>query len=302
MDTLISYLNHCDLFIGISSGISWLSWALNKETVIISGFSKPVTEPLDDNIIRVFKGGGCNGCFNRSRLDAGDWNWCPDQKGTPRQFECTKIISSKDVLSAINDYYNKEKNIELIVQESYDLGMVQNHKEILAAANFFKKLNVKNFMEIGTDQGGSFAIWSKLSEDGIRISVDLPHGMFGRTDYDENERDNYLRSLGSNVHMYWGSSHDINMLKLVEEKLDTILLDFMFIDGDHTYEGVKADFEMYKHLVRPGGWIAFHDIKDTEFHRRSNCRVDKLWSELQGVKHEFIDCTSDYGGIGFIQV
>jgi autotransporter strand-loop-strand O-heptosyltransferase len=302
MDNLISYLNHCDLFIGISSGISWLSWALNKETVIISGFSKPVTEPLDDNIIRVFKGGGCNGCFNRGRLDAGDWNWCPDQKGTVRQFECSKIISSEDVLSTIDDHFKKLKNVEVIVQGSYDLGMVQNHKEILDAANFFKTLNVKNFMEIGTDQGGSFAIWSKLSTDGIRISVDLPHGMFGRVDYDENERDNYLRSLGSNVHMYWGDSHDITMLKTVEEKLNGVLLDFMFIDGDHTYEGVKQDFEMYKHLVRPDGWIAFHDIKDTEFHRNSNCRVDKLWSELQGVKYEFIDWTSDYGGIGFIQV
>lgn len=302
IDTLITYLYNCELFIGISSGISWLSWALDKETVIISGFSKPITEPMDDNIIRVFKGGVCNGCFNRNRLDAGDWNWCPDQKGTPRQFECSKTISSEDVLSTIVDHFKKLKNVEVIVQESYDLGMVQNHKEILDAANFFKTLNVKNFMEIGTDQGGSFAIWSKLSVDGIRISVDLPHGMFGRTDYDEHERDNYLRSLGSNVHMYWGSSHDITMLKTVEEKLNGVLLDFMFIDGDHTYEGVKQDFEMYKHLVRPGGWIAFHDIKDTEFHRSANCRVDQLWSELQGVKHEFVDWTSNYGGIGFIQV
>ena len=126
--------------------------------------------------------------------------------------------------------------------------------------------------------------------------------MYGRADYDENERDNYLRSLGSNVHMYWGSSHDISMLETVQEKLNGTLVDFMFIDGDHTYDGVKKDFEMYKHLVKPGGWVAFHDIKDTEFHRNANCRVDQLWSELQGVKHKFIDRTSDYGGIGFIQI
>jgi len=37
-------------------------------------------------------------------------------------------------------------------------------------------------------------------------------------------------------------------------------LDFLFIDGDHTYEGVKRDFEMYSPLVRNGGIIAFHDI------------------------------------------
>ena len=101
MDTLISYLNHCDLFIGISSGISWLSWALNKETVIISGFSKPVTEPLDDNIIRIINESVCNGCFNTHRLDAGDWNWCPINKGTDKQFECSKLITAIDVINKI---------------------------------------------------------------------------------------------------------------------------------------------------------------------------------------------------------
>jgi autotransporter strand-loop-strand O-heptosyltransferase len=305
LENTMLYLKHCEMFIGVGSGLSWLSWSVGAPTVIISGFSKPITEPNDTHVIRVFKGGGCNGCFNRSRLDAGDWNWCPDQQGTHRQFECTRIITGTDVISAIEDYYEKgkaEKSVEIIVQESYELGMVQNHKEILGAAEFFKTLNVKNFMEIGTDQGGSFAIWSKLSEDGIRISVDLPHGQFGRADYDERLRDEYLRSLGSHVHMYWGDSHNPQMLKDVEEKLNGVLLDFMFIDGDHTYEGVKADYQMYKHLVKPGGWIAFHDIKDTQFHRNANCRVDQLWHELDGNKKEFIDWPSEYGGIGFVQV
>jgi hypothetical protein len=30
-------------------------------------------------------------------LDAGDWNWCPDNKNTEKQFECTKSISFEDV-------------------------------------------------------------------------------------------------------------------------------------------------------------------------------------------------------------
>ena len=101
MDTLINYLYNCDLFIGISSGISWLSWALNKKTVIISGFSKPVTEPLDDNVIRIFNESVCNGCFNSYKLDASDWNWCPVYKGTDKQFECSKEITSHDVINNI---------------------------------------------------------------------------------------------------------------------------------------------------------------------------------------------------------
>jgi len=35
--------------------------------------------------------------------------------------------------------------------------------------------------------------------------------------------------------------------------------DFIFIDGDHTYEAVKKDFEDWYPLTKPGGFIAFHD-------------------------------------------
>ncbi len=306
LDNAIRYIKNSDMFIGIGSGLSWLSWSLDVPTVLISGFSTPKTEFLGPDIIRIFNSKVCNGCFNRERLDAGDWNWCPDHKGTDRQFECTKTITSKDVIEKIENYWagNKsEKEIDEVLQESYDLGMVQNHEEILGAAEFFKKLNVVNFMEIGTDQGGTFAIWSKLSksDDGIRISVDLPHGEYGRPDYDVVKRDEYLKSLGSNVTMIHGSSHDYKILEEVESIIGDDLLDFLFIDGDHTYEGVKQDYEMYRHLVKPGGWIGFHDTKDTDFHRNVNCRVDILWNELGGNKIEFLDNTSAYGGIGYIQ-
>ena len=36
-------------------------------------------------------------------------------------------------------------------------------------------------------------------------------------------------------------------------------LDFLFIDGDHSYEGVKADWEVYKGFLRPGSIVVFHD-------------------------------------------
>jgi hypothetical protein len=35
--------------------------------------------------------------------------------------------------------------------------------------------------------------------------------------------------------------------------------DILFIDGDHSYSGVKTDYEMYKDVVKPGGIIVFHD-------------------------------------------
>jgi hypothetical protein len=87
-------------FIGIGSGLSWLSWALNVPTVLISGFSYDWAE-MQDCIRITSPKGKCEGCFNRLRLDPGDWNWCPDHKGTDRQFECTKSISSYSVIKNI---------------------------------------------------------------------------------------------------------------------------------------------------------------------------------------------------------
>ena len=90
-------------FIGIGSGLSWLSWSLNVPTVLISGFSYDWAEMKDCVRIAAPKG-KCEGCFNRLRLDAGDWNWCPDHKGTDRQFECTKSITSDMVIKELEKF------------------------------------------------------------------------------------------------------------------------------------------------------------------------------------------------------
>lgn len=39
------------------------------------------------------------------------------------------------------------------------------------------------------------------------------------------------------------------------------VFDFVFIDGDHSYDGCKADIEAYRPLVRPGGLLSGHDYK-----------------------------------------
>ena len=90
-------------FIGIGSGLSWLSWSLNVPTVLISGFSYDWAE-MEDCIRINAPEGKCKGCFNRLRLDAGDWNWCPDHKGTDRQFECTKSITSEMVIKQLERF------------------------------------------------------------------------------------------------------------------------------------------------------------------------------------------------------
>jgi autotransporter strand-loop-strand O-heptosyltransferase len=97
----INEIQQSDLFIGVGSGLSWLAWTTDVPIIMISGFSEAYSEFEDENMIRIINKDVCTGCFNEHRLDAGDWNWCPSHKGTPRQFECTKMIGSYQVIKAI---------------------------------------------------------------------------------------------------------------------------------------------------------------------------------------------------------
>ena len=57
-------------------------------------------------------------------------------------------------------------------------------------------------------------------------------------------------------------------------------IDFLFIDGNHSYESVLCDFLLYYPLVKKGGIVGFHDTKLSE----SNIGVPKLISEIRDGK------------------
>ena len=105
LQPLIDDLSECEFFIGLSSGLSWLAWSVNIPVILISGFTEKYCEPTTGTH-RIINESVCHGCFNRSRLDAGDWNWCPDHKNTDRMFECTKHIGSDLVIAEINKIIN----------------------------------------------------------------------------------------------------------------------------------------------------------------------------------------------------
>ena len=97
---------NAEFFIGIGSGLSWLNWALGGKTVLISGFSDPFSEFTDCERVFTPSSSICNSCFNKTRLDAGDWEWCPEHKNTERHFECTKTITPNMVIEAIERVRN----------------------------------------------------------------------------------------------------------------------------------------------------------------------------------------------------
>ncbi len=96
------WLRHAAFFVGLSSGLSWLAWAAGAPVVMISGFTHPTNEFATP--YRVINWHACNSCWNdpRELFDHKDFLWCPRHANTPRQFECTRLITAQQVIDAIS--------------------------------------------------------------------------------------------------------------------------------------------------------------------------------------------------------
>jgi len=97
----VRWLRHAEFFVGLSSGLAWLAWAAGPPVVMISGFTHPINEFATP--YRVINYHTCNGCWNdpKHRFDHHDFLWCPRHANTPRQFECTRLITADQVKATI---------------------------------------------------------------------------------------------------------------------------------------------------------------------------------------------------------
>ncbi len=179
----------------------------------------------------------------------------------------------------------------------------QIRAEIQRALEEIETVRPRFVLEIGTAQGGTFFLLSRAaSPDAKLISLDLPAGRWGGG-Y-SNWKTRLYRSLllpAQSAEFIRSNSHLPSSLESVKRMLGGNPLDLLFIDGDHSYEGVKADFELYSPLVRPGGLIVLHDIA---FHEKYDCHVDQFWQEIKEryPSQEIIeDRKQGWAGIGILR-
>jgi autotransporter strand-loop-strand O-heptosyltransferase len=102
LPSVMNYLHHAEFYIGLSSGISWLSWAMQKKVFMIANFSTKDHE-FQTDCIRITDESVCHGCWNNPayRFNRGDFFWCPNHEDTPQAFECHKSISAQRVIEEI---------------------------------------------------------------------------------------------------------------------------------------------------------------------------------------------------------
>jgi cephalosporin hydroxylase len=181
--------------------------------------------------------------------------------------------------------------------------MAQVRSEIVELGKILQAFPPRRSLEIGTNYGGTLLMLCTLSPPAAQIiSIDLPWGRFGGG-YPLRKIPLYRRfpRFGQRLHLIRADSHAAETKQRVLRILSGEPLDYLFLDGDHTYDGVRRDFEMYAPLVRSGGIAAFHDI--AEHKREKDCGVDRFWSETkQRYRHREIiaDPKQGWAGIGVL--
>ena len=183
-------------------------------------------------------------------------------------------------------------------------GAMQKLRELAPLVALVGRNSPRVVVEIGTARGGSLYAWCcAAAPDATIVSIDLPGGPFGGTD-DPADVEALSRYSGPSqeLHFIRADSHDAKTRARLEEILGGRAVDFLMIDGDHSYDGVKQDFEMYGALVGVGKPIAFHDI--VPHPHAPACEVHRFWDELKQRRRflEFVDrdAPDQYGGIGVV--
>ena len=181
----------------------------------------------------------------------------------------------------------------------------QKKEEIIMLMEILQKQKPKYVLEIGTAGGGSLFMLSQgIEDDSILISIDLPNGQFGGG-YPDNRITLYksFAKTSQKIKLIRKDSHSLESLKSVKKILKENSLDFIFIDGDHSYDGVKKDYELYAPLVKKNGLIAFHDIVQGSPENVGGVPI--FWKQLKE-KHKHLEIVSDWNqggyGIGIIYI
>lgn len=154
----------------------------------------------------------------------------------------------------------------------YRYGAVQKVPELTEFAEFLlAEPRPRWILEIGSFNGGMLWFFSQFATNGVAsIDIDIEQGP-------------ELDELPVSVYRVEGDSR----LYTTRAKLPTKTYDWLFIDGDHTYNGVKSDVLMYGSLVRPGGLVCMHDIAPHD-HYPGQDGAHLVWNEMTGDKREIL--------------
>lgn len=159
-----------------------------------------------------------------------------------------------------------------------------------------KSLRRARCLEIGRFKGGStFLIAAALDDESRLLSVDnhtkLTH-LFDGSALDASLR-KALKSCGLD-HKVELLVQDSSTVPLVDNSFDLV-----FVDGDHTYEGVSRDWQNLKRAVKPGGHVLFHDAVEGRPYATVHEGVNRLVQEIEANEAEYFVRKTSEGSLAY---
>jgi hypothetical protein len=206
--------------------------------------------------------------------------------GRPGGPEHEALISNIRQLGWCDDHLPVD--LDELVQRTQDCFLaIQNDYELRAFLERVRDLQPRVVVEIGTARGGMLYCFSQLAaRDATLVSIDLPGAPnCGGQTATEREVFATFGPTTQSFHFIPDDSHLPSSKQRLEDILAGRKIDLLFIDGDHSYEGCMADFDIYHPMVNPSGLIAFHDI----------CLFPEQWPGT-GVGVAWLEVKARYGG------
>lgn len=182
---------------------------------------------------------------------------------------------------------------------------IQEHDELTAVCELLLERQPRVVLELGTARGGTFMAWCMCAaEDALLVGVDWRnpnhHAFLSEQELVGNAQ------WDQTVIPITGDIGESDTYARICEALDGRPVDFLFIDADHRESAVRRDHALYAPLVRPGGLVAFHDIREVEPHPNPAYRIEvaPVWREVREGKRAWEFLHDDgrsggrWGGIG----
>jgi predicted O-methyltransferase YrrM len=174
-------------------------------------------------------------------------------------------------------------SLDMVRQIATEVATFHHHYHILYdIANTFGDKKI-NYVEIGAYAGGSSCLMMQRPDTTI-ISIDLgvpiPKAVVFENVINYKSNNNYYKFIEGNSQSQTTKDKVIETLSNSRVLGYTNKIDILFIDGDHSFDGVFNDFLMYEELVNVGGYIIFDDYNDKEFSPEVKSAVDGLIPSL----------------------
>ncbi len=186
-------------------------------------------------------------------------------------------------LSELGWLAERSVDIDCLVQRALQqIIAIQNPYELREYLKLVRQKRPRVVVEIGTARGGMlYCLCQLAAPDALIISIDLPGApnCGGQTEAERAFYSSFV-SPGQRIKFIPANSHNHSTREALRNLLNGRKADVLFIDGDHSYGGVKVDFEMYAEFAAPDGLLTLHDICLLPENWGAGNDVGVFWKEL----------------------